>query len=188
MAKEARRQEKAANETKMEQKKLEHKVARMERDAKDAHDHVAELLRSRGAELLYDEARASGELCELARLGDVKSIDTLLAGGCSVNSADYDRRTCLHLAASTGNRHVVEALLNHGVDVNFQDRWGVCSSAIESALARRPKRHLRVYSHAADRAGPSRALAGHGIGRRSERGPRAHCHAASIQGRVAALR
>lgn len=55
----------------------------------------------------------------------VCGIQVLLSAGCSVNSADYDKRTCLHLAASTGNRHVVEALLDCGVDVNFTDRWGV---------------------------------------------------------------
>jgi len=34
------------------------------------------------------------------------------------------QRTCLHLAASTGNRMVVEALVEHGVNLRAVDRWG----------------------------------------------------------------
>ena len=40
--------------------------------------------------------------CELARQGDVDRIKLLLLAGCNVNAADYDKRTCLHLAASEG--------------------------------------------------------------------------------------
>ena len=35
-----------------------------------------------------------------------------------------DKRTCLHLAASMGNIHLVTALVEQGADINFQDRWG----------------------------------------------------------------
>lgn len=92
---------------------------------REDHAHIATLLRSRQGELLFDEAKASGDLCEYARRGDVKTVQMLLAAGCSANSSDYDRRTALHLAASTGNKSVVEALLaDTSVDVNFKDRWG----------------------------------------------------------------
>ena len=92
---------------------------------REDHAHIATLLRANGGELLFDEAHASGELCEFARQGDVKSVKMLLESGLSANVADYDGRTCLHLAASTGNRNVVEALLSDkSVDVNFKDRWG----------------------------------------------------------------
>ena len=46
----------------------------------------------------------------------------LLTGGCDPNAADYDKRTCLHLAASTGNLHIVEKLVEYNADVNYQDR------------------------------------------------------------------
>ena len=55
---------------------------------------MAELLRSKGGELLYSESKASGDLCEFAREGDTKSVKMLLACGCSANAADYDKRTC----------------------------------------------------------------------------------------------
>ena len=42
----------------------------------------------------------SGELFELARGGDVYRIDLLLQAGCKVDAADYDKRTCMLLAAS----------------------------------------------------------------------------------------
>ena len=35
-----------------------------------------------------------------------------------------DQRTCLHLAASEGNIHVVELLAAHGAEINAKDRWG----------------------------------------------------------------
>lgn len=41
-----------------------------------------------------------------------------------IKEADYDRRTCLHLAASYGQEKVVQWLLEEGARVNAQDRWG----------------------------------------------------------------
>eukprot|EP00965_Chrysotila_dentata_P022659 750435-Pleurochrysis_carterae.AAC.1 len=40
---------------------------------------------------------------------------------CNVNAADYDARTCLHLAASTGNLLIAMALIEHGANVNAKD-------------------------------------------------------------------
>ena len=115
---------------------------------REGHSQIAELLRSRGGELMYDEVKASGELCELARAGDVKSVKMLLDGGCAVNSADYDKRTCLHVAASFGNRNVVEALLEHGVDINTKDRWG--GTALADAVR---ERHTQIAELLRSRGG-----------------------------------
>ena len=41
-----------------------------------------------------------------------------------MNSADYDGRTALHLAASEGHSNVVEYLINHNAQINAKDRWG----------------------------------------------------------------
>ena len=41
----------------------------------------------------------------------------LLHCGIDVNAADYDQRTCLHLAASVGDLATVRELVAHGADV-----------------------------------------------------------------------
>ena len=40
----------------------------------------------------------------------------------NLNAADYDQRTCLHLAASEGNGPIVEFLVQSGADINAKDR------------------------------------------------------------------
>jgi len=91
---------------------------------REGHAKVVAVLLASKAELNFDEAKMSGELCELARAGDVERVKLLLSCGIDANAADYDKRTCLHLASSVGNLRVVQALLDHSVDVNFADRWG----------------------------------------------------------------
>jgi len=88
------------------------------------HAAVAEKLSERGGEMGFDESTASGELCKLAHQGSVELLGIMLRCGVSVNAANYDKRTSLHVAASDGNLNVVELLLKHGADVNAQDRCG----------------------------------------------------------------
>ena len=45
-------------------------------------------------------------------------------GPMQVRAADYDRRTPLHLAASEGNLHLVQLLLDRGANAFVCDRWG----------------------------------------------------------------
>lgn len=45
-----------------------------------------------------------------------------IKGGVDPNSADYDRRSVMHVAASTGRLRVVQGLLQVGANVNVQDR------------------------------------------------------------------
>ncbi len=61
-----------------------------------------------------------------AILGDVDTMKTLLLRGLPVNTADYDGRTTLHLAALEGNVKVLEVLLQNGADPMVRDRsaWG----------------------------------------------------------------
>ena len=89
---------------------------------------MAVLLRSRGGELGYDEVTASGELCELAKNGSLELLKVLLDCGCPINAADYDKRTCLHLACSVGNLPICELLIERGADVNAQDRFSLRAS------------------------------------------------------------
>ena len=95
------------------------------------HTALAKLLRGRGGELGYDEATASGELCEMARQGRVDMLRTLLICGASVNAADYDSRTALHLAASVGNLPIAQTLLTSGAAIDGdRDADGGCGPSI----------------------------------------------------------
>ena len=86
------------------------------------HQEAVRLLVSSGAQLGYDEVRMSGELCELARCGDVYRVELLLFAGCRPDAADYDLRTCLHLAASEGAYNVARKLIEHKATVDRRDR------------------------------------------------------------------
>ena len=48
---------------------------------------MAKLLREHGGQLGFDEATASGELCELARQGSLDLLKVMLTSGAPVNAA-----------------------------------------------------------------------------------------------------
>ena len=58
-----------------------------------------------------------------AHQGKLMAMQMLLDCGVNVNSADYDRRTALHLAASEGNKRMCQYLVDHGANINCADRW-----------------------------------------------------------------
>lgn len=90
----------------------------------EGHRQVASMLRDSGAKLLFDRSASSGMLCEKANRGDLDGVRLLASAGCDVNAADYDARTCLMLAAASGNLMLTKDLLASGADVNMRDRWG----------------------------------------------------------------
>lgn len=83
---------------------------------------IAKALLQNGSFLQLEESVVSGELCERARNGDVERIKLLIKSKCDANAADYDARTCLHLAASEGNLQVIRELITRGVNINATDR------------------------------------------------------------------
>ncbi|KAI5069156.1 hypothetical protein GOP47_0015457 [Adiantum capillus-veneris] len=64
------------------------------------------------------------QLLYCASKGDLLGLNKVLRQGASPDSADYDKRTALHLASSEGHIKVVELLLNYNASVNPKDRWG----------------------------------------------------------------
>lgn len=66
----------------------------------------------------------TGELIWAASQGNLTAISKLVAQGVSLEAADYDLRTAMHLAAAEGKSDVLHYLLAHGATVNPKDRWG----------------------------------------------------------------
>ena len=64
------------------------------------------------------------DLCWAAAEGDLRGIKRLVMQGVSLDDADYDGRTGLHLAASEGRTKIVEYFLRQGADPKPIDRWG----------------------------------------------------------------
>jgi glutaminase len=64
------------------------------------------------------------ELIRAASFGDMDEIYRLQAEGVSPNTADYDGRTPLHLAACENQVEVVKHLIGNGVHLSPKDRWG----------------------------------------------------------------
>ena len=89
-----------------------------------AQDRTAELLRQHGAELRLSERHAAGKLCDAAHDNDAALIRRYLHAGVDPNAADYDRRTCLMLAAAGGSLGICRLLIERGADRSAKDRWG----------------------------------------------------------------
>jgi ankyrin repeat protein len=87
----------------------------------NGHKDVADFLKLSGATMITKE----GELCLLASQGDIEGLRTKIAdGGLDANTADYDGRTAIHLAAANGNVEMISILIELGANVNVQDRFG----------------------------------------------------------------
>lgn len=72
-------------------------------------------------------------LCEAASKGQIDVMRQLIEGeGVSANSTDENRRTPLHVAASSGNCEAVQYLVSHGAQVNIADKLG--STPVQDAL------------------------------------------------------
>ena len=51
-------------------------------------------------------------------------LQLALANRASVNCADYDERTPLHVAGDLGYSHIYDFLVAKGADINKKDRFG----------------------------------------------------------------
>jgi glutaminase len=65
------------------------------------------------------------QLLTAAAAGEVEQVKRLLSSGLlGAESADYDGRRAMHVAAAEGQTHIVHALLAHGASTTCEDRWG----------------------------------------------------------------
>jgi len=77
--------------------------------------------------VLVGETADSEKVAEMiwaASTGDLPAIYRLVAQGVSLDIADYDLRTPLHLAAAEGHCGVVEYFIAQETNLNPRDRWG----------------------------------------------------------------
>ena len=70
-----------------------------------------------------DELAQATLMCEFASHGNVAALKEAKARGVSVDVADYDFRTPLHLAAAVGNLDTVKWLVENGAALQV-DRFG----------------------------------------------------------------
>jgi ankyrin repeat protein len=87
------------------------------------HDAIADVLRAHGVVPLQG-SKLTDQMLSKAKEGDLDGIKRLVDNGASVNTADYDLRTALHIAAAEGQYQIVEYLLLRGAMVNAEDRMG----------------------------------------------------------------
>jgi len=86
---------------------------------------VLQYLRSHQAQISGSRIKAlTTKMLMAASVGDTAKLELFLMAGLSINSADYDMRTALHLAAAEDNSDCVEFLLKSKSDVNAVDRFG----------------------------------------------------------------
>eukprot|EP01061_Rhynchopus_euleeides_P005264 TRINITY_DN1451_c0_g1_i1.p1 TRINITY_DN1451_c0_g1~~TRINITY_DN1451_c0_g1_i1.p1 ORF type:complete len:823 (+),score=360.46 TRINITY_DN1451_c0_g1_i1:122-2590(+) len=90
------------------------------------HDGVATFLKEKGAKARKLQSTDDGAtlLCAAAGAGNLAKLKDLIEGGISPSVTDYDDRGAIHLASEEGHLDIVKYLVDKGVEVNLQDRWG----------------------------------------------------------------
>ena len=94
----------------------------MQEAAKGNYKAIIDLLASHGGTMKL--ADPGTILCNATFACDLPLLRNLLAGGVPPDSADYDLRTALHIAAAEGLLPICKLLVSYDADVNFRDRWG----------------------------------------------------------------
>lgn len=88
------------------------------------HRDVSDYLQRKGANRGQTNEEEI-DMCTAASKGDVQTLRALASAADDVNLGDYDSRTALHLAASTGQLDIVKILIEEfQADPSPKDRWG----------------------------------------------------------------
>lgn len=74
---------------------------------------------------MFDPETYAANFLFYAAAGKVDNMRVMIEeGSADANVLDYDKRTAGHLAACEGHAHVLQFLIEHGVNFNVKDRWG----------------------------------------------------------------
>jgi len=116
-------------------------------------DFLLSLCKSHAPEVVEEEFGMSSllRLADAAGRGDAAAVDEALHEGADANGLDYDLRSALHLAASSGSAKVVGLLLSARADANLEDRWG--KTALDRAASVNAEAVQRVLRAAGGRPG-----------------------------------
>lgn len=98
---------------------------------------MALFLKEEGGELGMEGISMGITMCELARENNLQRLEGLVECGASVNTKDHEDRTPLHIAAASGYRELVQALVALGADPEWKDRAGIT-----------PRREAEMAGHA----------------------------------------
>ena len=79
-----------------------------------------------------------------ASIGDVSELKRLVAHGHSLDEADYDGRTPLHLACAEGQVETVQYLLTQNVRTTPKDRWA--SSPLADATRHKRESVMKLFA------------------------------------------
>lgn len=91
-------------------------------------------------------------LCNAVAHGDLETVKELVKKGVNVSSADYDKRTPLHIAASEGLVEFCDFLIKAGANINGVDRWG--NTPIENAARAKHEEVFKLLTNAAGFGNP----------------------------------
>lgn len=86
---------------------------------------ITKLLIDNGANVNVRTVNGKTPLQKAVEKNRVNIVNLLIRNGANVNAVyNSENRTALHLASRNGLDKIVEALLGHGVSVNYQNKFG----------------------------------------------------------------
>ena len=84
-------------------------------------DVIAEIKSKHGT--MFHSKKDQAHFLDAASNGNSRKVEALLKAGADPNTYDYDKRTALHVAASSGDETTVKLLLQHGANAEALDRF-----------------------------------------------------------------
>jgi ammonium transporter Rh len=88
------------------------------------HDAVVEYLVANGA-VPGDDKEAASRLLAAVDRNDLEAVEGLIKSGVPATTADYDKRTALHIAVGKANAAMIKFLVDKGADLNAVDAFGL---------------------------------------------------------------